>query len=795
MNRALTGNCKSNGAFRLTTLLIIITGVFLCFLSFGLAEYQYNQDMESRSQEVNALNANQALALAQNVNRSFAQADAILQLLKTEMETDRTLNSAYISLMRDFTKTGIFNQIAVADSRGNLLFSALPLNTPFKISDREHFLVLAKEDSGKLYISSPRPNQLAGASSIFLSRRLNDSSGGFAGIVSVGISPDYFAKTIEQMQPGSYTTFLVLRNDGSFLARVPSVDPEEYKSSFKNHPILAKINLGIPSGLFESPGIADGVARLGAFHSLPDYPAFVLVGISKDEAFRLVIARGNYYRTWAVMFSALLGIIFLLLFRQVRKQNRTEETLVKNEARLNNAQSIAHVGDWEIELGNQQVWASAEAFRIYGLEHDTDYLPLRAVQHLVVKEDRAMLDSAIKALLENNAKYDVEFRINRVDNGLERTLHSIAQLQYGTDGKPMKIIGILQDITDRKQAEEYHRRSAQIQSVLREIAEAAALSLSMDELFQTVHRLVGRVLPAKQFQINFLDEAAGEITVPFKADDVSFIPERRPVDKGLTEYIMRLGHASHITPAEMLRLNETGEYTLAKAQNIQTIHYLGAPLIDSHGKVFGVIALIQMGETNAFRPGDVELLSIIAAQVSMAIERKRLEQELQLLAITDGLTGLFNRRHFLSRADEELHRIYRYGGTCALLMADVDHFKTVNDRFGHAVGDTVLQRITLLCRKATRETDLLGRIGGEEFAILLLETDASAALRVADRLRQNIQDEVFFAGEGVLIPLCVSIGIAELHNGRESLSDLMIRADKALYRAKNEGRNRVVKAD
>ena len=185
----------------------------------------------------------------------------------------------------------------------------------------------------------------------------------------------------------------------------------------------------------------------------------------------------------------------------------------------------------------------------------------------------------------------------------------------------------------------------------------------------------------------------------------------------------------------------------------------------------------------------------IEAIVSDITERKLLEEELRLQATTDGLTGIFNRRHFLTRTEEELQRIGRYGGKCTLLMVDIDHFKRVNDRLGHAAGDVVLQHVALLCRKATRTTDLLGRVGGEEFAILLLEAGGLEAKLVAERLRQSIENNLFETEEGAQVSLQVSIGVAEYQIRKDSLSDLMIRADKALYRAKNEGRNRVAELE
>ena len=185
------------------------------------------------------------------------------------------------------------------------------------------------------------------------------------------------------------------------------------------------------------------------------------------------------------------------------------------------------------------------------------------------------------------------------------------------------------EIAQRKRSEDALHRRAETQAVLREIAEAAVKSPSLKELYRTVHQLVGKVLPSTLFHINLLDEAADEIVVPFRADDINFIPERRPVGKGMTEYIMRLGRAVHVTPERMEDLCGSGEYSLAAVQKVQPRHYLGAPLIDSKGRAFGVMSLITMGETDPFRPEDVEVLSIIAVQVSMAVERKQAEEELR----------------------------------------------------------------------------------------------------------------------------------------------------------------------
>jgi len=171
-------------------------------------------------------------------------------------------------------------------------------------------------------------------------------------------------------------------------------------------------------------------------------------------------------------------------------------------------------------------------------------------------------------------------------------------------------------------------------------------------------------------------------------------------------------------------------------------------------------------------------------------ERRALRLELERQATTDSLTGIANRRHFLTAAQMEIDRCERHGRTLSLLMLDIDHFKEVNDTFGHATGDRALQAVARSCDKEMRSTDLCGRIGGEEFALLLVETGVAQACRVAERLISQVKAIELFTENGRPVRLTTSIGVAECRPQTETLSDLMVRADKALYKAKNMGRNR-----
>ena len=192
----------------------------------------------------------------------------------------------------------------------------------------------------------------------------------------------------------------------------------------------------------------------------------------------------------------------------------------------------------------------------------------------------------------------------------------------------------------------------------------------------------------------------------------------------------------------------------------------------------------------------------MVARVRTQVRRKRFSDQLRdnmqmtvEMAITDSLTGLHNRRYVERHLATLVLQAVTRGRPLSLLVLDIDHFKSVNDTFGHAVGDEVLREFSTRLRKAVRGLDLAGRLGGEEFVIAMPDTDAALALLVGERVRQKIGGEPFqVADAGSPIPVTVSIGISSLVNDDDKPEALLKRADEALYRAKRSGRNRVATA-
>jgi diguanylate cyclase (GGDEF)-like protein/PAS domain S-box-containing protein len=184
--------------------------------------------------------------------------------------------------------------------------------------------------------------------------------------------------------------------------------------------------------------------------------------------------------------------------------------------------------------------------------------------------------------------------------------------------------------------------------------------------------------------------------------------------------------------------------------------------------------------------GEPEGLVLLQEDIT---EHKNYQATLERLATTDHLTGLLNRRAFLDATEREIRRAHRYGQPLALIMLDVDHFKRINDGHGHPAGDEVLRRIAATCRGMLRDGDLMGRLGGEEFAITLVQPPLQVATAVAERLRKAVSElDIEFGGERLAVT--ISLGIAEVGEGIVSLDHLISKADACLYTAKREGRNR-----
>jgi len=210
------------------------------------------------------------------------------------------------------------------------------------------------------------------------------------------------------------------------------------------------------------------------------------------------------------------------------------------------------------------------------------------------------------------------------------------------------------------------------------------------------------------------------------------------------------------------------------------------PLV-MRGRVIGTVTVKGAEKSDYYK------FSILASQIALQIERIRLFDEVERLSLIDGLTGVFLRRYFLERFDEEMSRARESGMGLSVIIADLDRFKRCNDEFGHLVGDAVLREVARTVKKNVREIDLVARLGGEEFCVLLPETGKGESLAAAERIRSSVENRIISAYDEKL-SITLSMGLATFPEDGSSGKALMEKADRALYEAKRSGRNRVCAA-
>ncbi len=208
-------------------------------------------------------------------------------------------------------------------------------------------------------------------------------------------------------------------------------------------------------------------------------------------------------------------------------------------------------------------------------------------------------------------------------------------------------------------------------------------------------------------------------------------------------------------------------------------------------KLIGVVA-VGKKEPYTFGPKQLQILSSLGGQVAVAMANAILYKKIEKLAITDGLTKVYNHRYFYKKIEEETERARRYGSIYSLIMLDLDSFKKFNDKYGHRAGDIALYNVAQILKANTRTIDVVSRYGGEEFAVLLPETDSSRAKLVAERIRQAVQDAYFHVSEDQPpVHTTASIGIATCPQNSLNVNEIIEFADKALYYSKEMGRNKV----
>ena len=331
---------------------------------------------------------------------------------------------------------------------------------------------------------------------------------------------------------------------------------------------------------------------------------------------------------------------------------------------------------------------------------------------------------------------------------------------------------------------------------LRQAGIAVASALKQDEAIERILEELNRVVPYDSATVQLKrDDRMEVVGARGDTDEQNIFGLSFPIIDSLPNGVVTRQKAPYI-------LSDVPE----EYSEILDIHHkgirgwMGVPIL-LQDQVSGMLALCSCRPGN-FTLEHARLATAFAAHVAITLENTRLFDEVQRLVTYDYLTGVYNRRHFMDLARRAFQRAGRYHEALTLIMLDVDHFKAINDVFGHLVGDQVLQKVAQTCLEQLRDSDTIGRYGGEEFVILLPQTTMSQtaaaseiqpALQIAERLRKAVEDLRFLTEGGEVNPT-ISIGIAERTSHCSELAQVIAQADLALLKSKSGGRNRITAA-
>lgn len=731
--------------------LILVMSLLVLGFAGGYDLYEERGRVEQREQE-------RLLAMSrviqENIEQNLASVNQALVGLRKEA-MDGPLPAGFNKRLATLAEAmPSVRTLSILDMAGSLRASSRPelIGSKADFSQRDYFRVPRQHpDADKLFVSPPFRTAL-GVFAINVTRMIPGPRGEFAGVVAATLDPGYFYPLLDSVRYRPDMAVSLHHGDGVVFLIAPHAQDtvvgknlDQPGSFFRRHR-----DSGQGSSVFSGTVMATGEDRMIAQRNVQP------VELNMDKPLGVAVSRlrSGIDTPWrhdvgvtASLFALIALISALGLYayqRRLRYSIRQEEdaagALAASErfmkAIADNIPGL--VGYWTRELrcgfANSAYleWFNMPPEQMRGIR----------IQDLLGEELFRMNEPHIRGVLFGR-RQDFERVLTKADGS---SVYTWVQYVPDLEGDQVKGFFVLvSDITRLKAVEmELAASEAKLKAIIETEPECVKVT-APDGTLRQINRA----------GLDMMDAESEKQAIGFKVVDL-VAPEHKAAFLTLNDKVMQ-GEAG------------TLEYEIIGFKGRRCwVDTHAVPMRDSTGLIRGVLSVTR----------DIT-------------ERKKARQELERLARIDVLTGLANRRHFMVLAEQELTRTLRYGGALSVLMIDIDHFKNVNDTHGHQTGDLVLQRLGGLCREALREVDCIGRIGGEEFAVVLPLTDGARALEVAERLRRTVADTEVALERGLPLRFTLSIGVTTLVDRGTNLDTLLGQADSALYEAKRTGRNRV----
>lgn len=693
----------------------------------------------------------QARVIQENLERNLTSVSRVLADLRKEAPPHK-LNPVLGDRLKLLTDAmpGI-RTLLVLDSDGTVLASSRQELLGDNFAYRDYFKVARQNpDPDMLFVSAPFKTTL-GIYGINVVRTIPGPRGEFAGIIVATLDPEYFKTLMTSVLYVPDMWAAIAHGDGIQFLMVPERAGQAGKNLAQPGSFFSRHrDSGKETNVLTGAVYATGEERMMALHSIQpaklkqDKPLVIAVGRDLDMVYAA-------WRSDLKIQGGLFGLIVLGSTLGLYADQRRHRHFARREDEVAEALAANHrfmetltdnipgmVAYWTREL--RCSFANKAYLEWFG--KTPEQMRGIRIQDMLGEELFRQNEPFISAVLRGE-RQRFERTLTKADGSIAYTwAHYIPDF----DGNAVRGFFVLvSDITEVKRAQIALAESEWKLKTIIETEPECVKVLAPD----------GTLLQMNRAGLDLIEAESDSQVIGHKVTDI-VAPEYRAAFIDLNERVNR--GESGTLEFEIVGLKGGHRWLDTHA----------VPMRDVNGRITGLLGVTR----------DIT-------------GRKKAEQELEQLAQTDFLTNLANRRHFLILAEQELSRTLRYGGALSVLMMDIDHFKKINDTYGHKTGDVVLQRFAEVSRKSLRDIDVIGRVGGEEFAVVLPQTDGEHALEVANRLRKSVGDAEVVLDQGLPLRLTVSIGVSTLGDANINIDTLLSQADQALYKAKKSGRNKV----